>query len=523
MKATLSLIITLFTLTSLHSQQPFQRTYGGNGSEYAFALKKTADKGYLCGGYTNGFSAQQYDFYIVKTDSAGTALWAKSYGSNKRDELFALTEVSGGYLLAGYSNSPSTAGGYDGTLLRTNTVGDTLWAWMYGGSQDDYLNTVCATADGGFAAAGYTTQHAFAADSGNILLLKINSAGLPQWSKILGAPAQYTDAYSIIQTADKGFAISGYTNGFGELSGDVFLMKTDSSGNIQWTKTYGGKGADWTYTAWQTADKGFILGGSVSTDSTSLDLDLLIIKTDSMGDTLWTRSFGTPNGSEYGQRLVISKSGYAIAGYSNGFSSGFDGFMVKVDQNGDTLANVVYGNTGDDEWNDITLSGDGGFVLAGQENSFGLGGYDLYMVKTDSMGNTPCYSASVHPAKKQNKIYVNTVTGLQTVTSIQNRYTGFVISSSFQDYDPCNPNSVTQIPSTENIKVSPNPATEVLMVENLPGEGVLVLTDLLGKILLQKKVSLTTTLDLNGIVPGSYFLHFSNEKTIHSCKILVNK
>jgi hypothetical protein len=522
----LQLIFTILFFTG-KSQTVFQRTFGDTLAESSYTVHQTSDKGYILSGFTKSYSTGN-DFYLIKTDSLANVTWSKIYSGDVSDQAFAMQPTTdGGYILAGYTTSFGVLYN-DACLLKIDANGDTLWEKNYGASGFEFANTVTQTSDGGYIFAGYSEGNTIFNSQGSIYLVKVNSTGTVQWKKILGPSGQITDGYSIKQTTDKGYILTGYTNGYGEINGDAYLMKLDSTGNPVFVKTYGNKGSDWGYSVQQTTDGGFIIGGSYSLDSTSRDIDAYIIKTDANGDTLWTRTYGG-TGFDYGQSITqTSDGGYALGGYTNSFSTGdYDVFLLKVNANGDTLFTRTFGGYNDDEANFITQTSDGGFALAGQSNSFGMGDYDFYFVKTDANGNSSCFQTNVHAPKKTPATIVTTASMMQdTVGLIMINGHPDILTGS-RPTDVCLSVGVKESKMVnDELNIFPNPTAGIfnLSAENFSGNAKVTITNVLGEnVYTNKEQKFPDDIDLSSQPAGTYFLQAVTDGKIHNFKILVNK
>jgi hypothetical protein len=190
----------------------------------------------------------------VKTNSQGDTLWTRTYGGSNWDDANSVQQTAdGGYVVAGWTQSfgvgtPTYANMY---LVKTNSQGDTLWTRTYGGSDYDFAYPVQQTADGGYIVAGFTWS--FGAGLCDLYLVKTNSQGYVQWTSTYGG-SDYDEARSAQQTADGGYIVAGTTISFGAGGGDFYLVKTDSQGDTLWTRTYGGSSWDEAYSVQQTAD-----------------------------------------------------------------------------------------------------------------------------------------------------------------------------------------------------------------------------------------------------------------------------
>ena len=253
------------------------------------------------------------DVYLVRTDSLGDSLWIKTFGGDG-DQLGESIQktMDGGYIIAGAATSPA-GNSYDVYLIKTDSLGDSLWAKTFGGSDYDRGCSVKQTADKGYIIAGWTRS--FGSDSSNIYLVKTDSLGDSLWAKTFGGDsAEY--GFSVDQTNDKGYIITGSTNSFGSGSSDVYLVKTDSLGDSLWAKTFGGSFFDYGTSVLQTADGGYIITGYCYNDA-------YLIKTNSYGDTLWTKNLLGGAGNSV---LQTADGGYIVTGISGGFCV----YLVKV-------------------------------------------------------------------------------------------------------------------------------------------------------------------------------------------------
>jgi hypothetical protein len=222
----------------------WNQTYGGPSDDTGRAVVQTADGGYALAGYTASYGAGDYDFWLVKTDSSGNALWNQTYGAGPQveegnlligflgdDEARSVIQTDdGGFVLAGYTWSFG-AGESDGWLIKTDSDGNMVWNQTYGGTSYDHFNQVISTSDGGFALAGGTP--ASGAVSGyNAWLMKTDSSGAVEWNQSYGAApnvANTAEALSLIESSDGGLVLSGTINvNTVSHGGDYYLFKEEA-------------------------------------------------------------------------------------------------------------------------------------------------------------------------------------------------------------------------------------------------------------------------------------------------------
>jgi uncharacterized delta-60 repeat protein len=262
---------------------------------------------------------------------------------------------------------------------------DTLWTRTYGGSDYDYAYSVQQTTDGGYIVAGYTAS--FGAGLEDFYLVKTNTSGAPLWTRTYGGSFR-EEANSVQQTADGGYIVAGRTESFGAGSYDFYLVKTNSQGDTLWTRTYGGSSTDVAYSVRQSADGGYIMAGWTNSFGAG-EYDFYLVKTNSQGDTLWTRTYGGINYDRAYSVQQTTDGGYIVAGYTWSFGAGgYDFYLVKTNSQGDTLWTRTYGGRDWDNAYSVQQNADGGYIVAGHTLSFGAGIRDFYVVRTNSQGNT---------------------------------------------------------------------------------------------------------------------------------------
>ena len=389
-------IIILLSLAPLILAQPpdtlWTRTYGGNGYDAAYSAQQTADGGYIVAG---SFSAGGYDFYLIKTNSQGDTLWTRTYGGGSEDDACSVQQTTdGGYIMAGWTYSFG-AGQVDFYLVKTNTQGDTIWTRTYGGSGNDGAYSVQQTTDGGYILVGNTDS--FGAGECDFYLVKTNSQGDTLWSHTYRGSNDDV-AYSVQQTTDGGYILAGYTESLG-VGGVYFylvkLVKTNSQGDSLWTRTYGDSSGQSARSVQQTTDGGYIVAGRTASFGADQD-DFYLVKTNSQGDTLWTRTYGGSFDDKAWSVQQTTDGGYIVAGWTDSFGAGnADFYVVKTNSQGDTLWTCTYGGTNNDCAYSVQQTADGGYIVAGWTYSFGADFSDCYLVKLGAESSTAPISISL--------------------------------------------------------------------------------------------------------------------------------
>lgn len=363
----------------------WSRTFGGTNIDVGHSVEEASDKSLIITGYTRSFgSLAGRNVWLVKTSREGVLQWMNTFGGSSDDEGYSVVQTNdGGFAVAGYTSSFG-AGGKDVYLVRTDSLGNQLWSANFGGAQDDEGYSLLQTSDGGFLIAGVSSS--FTSGSRDVWLVKTNASGVIQWSRNHGGLSS-DGAWSVELSADGGFIVAGWTFSYGPGAvGNAWLVKTDSAGNLQWQKPFGGTSVDRALDVC-LAGGGYALTGYTSSSGSGLD-DMLLIRTVSLGNEIWTRTFGG-SGRDYGQSITRSSdgNGFLIAGYTLSFGSGSeDVWIVRTDGNGNMLWSRALGGSASDAANSVHLTYDGGAVVAGYTLSYGAGVHDLWLIRLAPAG-----------------------------------------------------------------------------------------------------------------------------------------
>ncbi len=310
------------------------KTYGGEGDDNGWDILQTEDGGFLIAGFTNSFGAGEMDIYLIRTDATGKLLWERTFGGPKSEYGWSMAPAfDGGYVLAGQTDSYGE-GDIDGYLVKVNAEGEEIWSQTFGGPQEDRLFSIDQSADSGFVVAG--TTRSFGAGSRDVYLLNVNNSGEVVWTGIFGEK-QDDVGHAVRQTAEGGYIVTGYTKSFGARNYDTWLIKTDEVGDLLWQKFFGEAGDDRTIYGEQTDDGGYISTG-YTTSFDSIGLDLFLMRTDSSGQVTWHKTFGG-RAEDTGYTVKqTADHGFVLTGetYSSGEGGG-DMVVIKVNQDGEII------------------------------------------------------------------------------------------------------------------------------------------------------------------------------------------
>jgi len=370
-------------VTTKQDGQPtavWNKTYGGSHAEEGQAIVSTADGGFVTAGYATQEGSR--DGQLIKVDSDGTIAWSHTYGGSSDQRAYDVaTTADGGYVIAGVTqpNNPQDDGKADMWLVKVDESGHEVWTRTYGGQQSDYAYSVTTTADGGYALAGWTNSSG--AGSKDVWLVKVDSAGHKEFDRTYGG--QNVDkGQAIVQTDSGGYAIAGWTNSSGAGSDDMLLVRTTSTGEKQWSNTYGGSMNEGVFRHGLTAtnDGGFALAGWTESYSIGFD-DMWLVKVDESGSKQWSEAYGRSLNDVATSVIQTPDGGYALSGYTRTYDGdNYDSWLIKTNATGGEQWNKTVGGGQVDVGTDLTRANGGNYVVSGYTNSAGSGSYDTWLV-----------------------------------------------------------------------------------------------------------------------------------------------
>ncbi len=380
----ISLVILVFSLLAflvvILALSPFrvetwQKTFGGVGDDLVNFIQQTKDGGYIVAGCTDSLGSGKFDAYILKLNSKGNLEWEKTFGGVNDDMAnFVQQTNDGGYIIAGCTNSLGS-GKFGTYIFKLNSNGGLEWQKTFHEKDEGRAYSVRQTTDEGYIVAGYKRSPGL---SGEAYILKLNLQGDLEWEKTFGGK-YWDEANSIQQTADGGYIVAGYTESLG-LRGDIYILKLNLEGNLEWQKTLGGTRADEGYSIQQTADGGYIVAGYTYSFGSGIE-DLYVLKLDSEGNLEWQKTFGGNNEEKAYSVQQTKDGGYIVAGYTKSFGSGeSDIYILKLSSYGEIEWQRTFGGNNEDKAYSIQQTKDGGYIVAGDS------GGDVYILKLNSDG-----------------------------------------------------------------------------------------------------------------------------------------
>jgi hypothetical protein len=351
--------------------------YGGFDMDYANSIANAPDGGYVLAGMTRSMGMGQSDIYLVKIDQNGQHIWDKLYGGPNNDVASAIIpSISGGYIVAGYTQSYGDPSGYpDGYIMKIDANGDCVWTRTVGSIDYDFLEAVSEAGDGSLYAAGSTRSPT---NNYDFFLVKLDPSGNVIWQKSYGN-GSLEMAHSITSDYSGGYVMAGERSGF------FLVIDVNTSGNENWEKD---NSTTYTYgiihSIRKAANGGYILAGEEDVSGSNYNLNLK--KMDSAGNISWQYNYGG-SGYDNARDVIALSDGFLAVGQSNSFSSDAQVYFVRTDLNGGLLWQKTLGGTDFDAAYCMVPGSDSGFVIGGMTFSYGAGSPgDMLVMKIDASG-----------------------------------------------------------------------------------------------------------------------------------------
>jgi|JI10StandDraft_1071094.scaffolds.fasta_scaffold96902_2 hypothetical protein len=376
------LLCLLLSTTSIlvFAQTTWRRAYGGFGIDEGHCIRQTADGGYILAGSTGSFGGGSGDIYVLRLDAFGEPIWSRTYGGIGVENGVACRELTDGFIIAG-TTSQGANGSYDMLLIRTDGQGVPLWERSYGTADWDLCNAMEVLPDG-FLLGGitYGGNHL----NGGAYVVRTNTIGDTLWTRTLGG-SDMNECNGLALTSDQGFLVAG-SKGTASGYADGFLTKLDQVGVQEWTVSLGGDSADVLRSVVQ-ADDGSIVACGMSRSQSNV-AQIYIVSVDGTGGFLWNQYIGNTADAGGSEIRRSNTGGYVFTGYNTLNFGSRDMILTTVDAIGYFQFGNNYGDGHPADGISIDPTSDGGYVIAGWIEQAGPGQRAIYVVKTDSSGQT---------------------------------------------------------------------------------------------------------------------------------------
>ncbi len=381
MKKFVVFLVLLFLVNSAFNQSiTWDKTYNSKAVDKAWSIKQTNDNGYIAAISSSVGISDTTDIWIVKLNEYGDTIWAKTYSPSVSQGPRSIIETNDGdYVISGYK-SP-TVNYFDFLIyaLKIDSIGNIRWEFEYPGG-NRYGRDIVETNDGGYVILGIN----FALIADEIFLIKLNQNGQMIWHKVYAIPSSPNLMYEIVETQDAGFILVGekHRNSGGQ---DIWIMKTDESGDSTWTKTIDYDGNDYGYSIKQLDDGNYILSATGGADMYGRN-KLLTYKLDQTGDIIWCKSFS--GGVKYSYTTIISTidDGFLTTGHI--WQVGIDGiFVLKQNSVGDSIWVRTFDRGANSFAFGADQTNDSGYIVCGKVSHDGGGwNQDAWILKLNENG-----------------------------------------------------------------------------------------------------------------------------------------
>jgi photosystem II stability/assembly factor-like uncharacterized protein len=490
MKFFLPAIIFLSIYFNAASQNTFQKVIGGSNGKSITGIQENNDGGLILSGVTDGWTGNSF---LIKTDSNGDTLWTRIYMDSTLDVYgpYLAKTFDGGYIFTGYKYN---AGIF---VIKTDSIGNVIWSKVISGG-DPEVKSIITLSDSAYLLVGQF----FNTISQDIFLIKLDQYGDTLWTRAYGGHGTNYGT-SIDEANDGGIIIGGYRYGFGSPFEEYYIIKTDSNGNVEWSRTFwNNQSPSFCYSVMKTLDRGYVLGGSDG-----------IIKVDSSGNLNWKRMYPY---SGLGYKVIQTlDSGFIEIGYTYDSVPNTYIFILKMDESGNyEWSKGVNGcEQGQESFRSpIIQSNDSGFIFSGFRYSPGLDSSGMYLVKTDKLGNSICNEFyiqidSVVCSLQQSNVTTNIFSTIFSIYPI-NYISGHIDSV----LTLCNSSSYTEEVNDRNNQFSifPNPTEGQFTVSSRSiSLNEIQIYNLWGQVVYSSKPNPnaeSTTINCNHFPKGIYFV-----------------
>ena len=340
--------------------------------------------------------------YASGENEENSITWDKTFGNRLEDMGFSIIQTkNGGYAIAGCTildrkeikDTWRAKLGFieltkdkrqDIWVIKLDKNGNMEWDKAFGENRPDIAHSIIQSKDGGYAVAGFIWT--IYADKQDIWILKLDENGNIEWDKTFDKD-ENDIAYSIIQTKDGNYVIAASTGLKIRGEANCWVINLGSKGNIEWENNFGGIGLQEIYSIVQTKDEGFIAVGGIWSKGAGKG-DVYLVKLNKRGDLLWDRTFGGSENDEARSIIQTEDGSYVVTGFTVSEDLGDKDFwVIKLDKDSNKVWDKSLGGTSEDWANSIVQTKDGGYMVAGCTKSIVTGKTDIWIVKLDVRGN----------------------------------------------------------------------------------------------------------------------------------------
>ena len=369
------------SILQLQAQHFAVDTFGANNTDRGVGIEQAIENnGFVMVGYTKSFDSKGEDVYVVKTNSEGKLEWQKTYGGDGDDNGWSIKKTAdNNYVIAGFTNSYGS-GDWDMLLIKIDRYGEEIWSKNYGGIKDQYAWDLVVTADNNYVIIGQTNNSA--AGEATSMWLKVDASGGVVWqNQFHNLPMNR--AFSILEDKNKSLVFTGLISK-SEDNIDGFVARVTPKGELLWKKEYGGKQNDLGHSIKKDKSGHFLMFGYSKSYGTSNNSPWLV-KINSVGDELWNYTYGTKAEERIVGGGITLANDYIMLGYiikENKEAENVDVLVLKVNHTGNlSWARTFGGAQNEESGQNLVISENGAIIFTGRTFSQGLGKGDLFLMK----------------------------------------------------------------------------------------------------------------------------------------------
>ncbi|MBI5539843.1 MAG: T9SS type A sorting domain-containing protein [Bacteroidia bacterium] len=520
-------IIFLFLTQILFAQTNFNFRYGSSYFDRAKKVIQTDDGNFIIVGQTNGFGSSGNAF-MMKVNASGIILWVKDYEGVNIDIIFDVIELADRKLVMCGSTLSFGSGSYDGFVMKTDSSGNTLWAKSYGNVLYEEFYKLSADNENGFYVSGFAVNNT--SSNVGIAIMKIDSAGSVNWIKWAPDWDPQGDWWplDITSTTTGDVVVCGHGSSYG-----IDVWKISSSGNVLWsnrytpTPTYSGL-VGYSITENKFGDI-FVNYAFSNPNTVAQSEDIGVFKLNSTGNCIWNKCYGGTYTDNCRSISKTSDGGVIICGQTNSVGNGDDdACLIKIKPDGSVSWSKAYGTSWAEHPANAIQINDSGFVFTGQTWATGSNNDSskIHLVKTDSLGNTTCSNVSWTPSIINQTFQISIASTLENINFQSTQIPWNAVSRNFYTKNICLPVSVPSIQEIDKLwNIYPNPFSfsATIKTESVIKYATLELFNVFGQKV--KQIPLTkpeSQITRDNLVSGVYIYHIiSDSKTVEIGKIII--
>lgn len=473
----ITFVVCLCFGACVFGQISFQKTYGSNGFEKVSRVIQSQDSGYVVIG-SSGLTGASSDVYILKVDSLGNYLWSKFYGGANVEHGTDIIETpDSGFAISGYTNS-SGAGGYDAYLLKLDKDGNFEWDMTYGGSDWDFAHAIDVMPDSGYVLVGET--YSYGAGNNDVYVIRTDKLGNVIWDQVVGTAGNDVGKDFILTTFGS-VILAGTTNGRGAGGNDVFAVRINTLGDTIWTKTYG-TALDEECNAIKTMSQFNYYNMAITNESaTNGSTNLQFIGINGSGTTINSKEFVAAENVTATDIAIRNPNDQLIVGTIEDPIGGINYVGYYANYQGLFLQAFSFGTFGEDACKSAIHTYDDGFLLAGTSEQYSVGGTDIYLVK---IGPSPTFD---------------------NTSGIDDQFQDFTDINDYQQID---------------VSIHPNPAKEYVIITTESHKLQLRIYDLAGALIKADNIS-SGLYNIADLQSGIYIFELLSEEGLKTTKKVV--